>query len=139
MKNSRHVRNNARKVRALRLKGDIMRLLKWDDLQYGNLQYESGMAYLNEYLYGDAHTVDKLSRSKVFWLWWRNHWTNRDEQFIDIHKSVTINSYEVRRQLYEQFNEGEMLAECIHPNSVVLNETYAEMITVYIETEIETV
>ncbi len=135
MKNQTNIHINAPKDRALALKAQVTALLKWNDQGYADLQYTTGMKYLKLFLEGDEHMVDVLSASKVFWQWWRNHWMNRDQEFLKLHGNIYINNLEVRRQLYVQYNGAKMLAECIHPNSVVMNESYTEMIHSLVKTE----
>lgn len=137
MKNSTIIRTEQSKERAERLKADICRLLKCTPEQYAEFQYQSGLRYLKEYLPGDAEAGEMLSRCRVFWQWWRNHWTNRDEMFLCLHQENPVRGREVIIKLYLQYNSGKMLADCIHPNSVVLSESYAQMITELVDTETE--
>jgi hypothetical protein len=116
------------------LKREIIRLLDWDEQLYADAQYSTGIEYLEIYLEEDRHFADLLSRSKIFWQWWKNHWSNRDETFIEMLRGLSTN-VRYRRELYVDFNNGKTLAELIHPNSIVLNETYAEMITEVVKIE----
>ncbi len=135
MKNETNNHSNAPKERGEQLKATVTELMKWREGEYASLQYETGLRYLSTYLEGDEHAESILSRSRIFWNWWKNHWTNRDAEFVALHDRITIRNLEIRRQLYEQYNEPRMLAACIHPNSVVLNETYADMITEVVKLE----
>jgi hypothetical protein len=110
------------------LKTDVMQWLLWSDFDYSDCQFESGMLYLETYLGGDASTIHLLSNSKVFWAWWRNQWNRRDESFKSIMTNVIIRDIEVRREIYRDYNDGEKLVKEIHPNTVVLHESYTEMV-----------
>lgn len=135
MKNINHAGKETRKEQADRLKGSICEMLKCTDMQYGELQYEQGLKYLKHYLPSDDHSADSLSRSRVFWNWWKNHWTNRDESFKKLITDYPVRDREIVRQLYAQYNCGKALADSIHPHSTVLNESYAIMIQDLIENE----
>lgn len=128
MKPSVNHRTSGPKERADCLKAAVVALLNCTELQYTKFQYTSGEIYLKTYLQGDDYAMDMLGRSKIFWSWWRNHWANRDEHFMELHRSNPIRDKQVITQLYLQYNAGSMLARCIHPNSVVLNESYAHMV-----------
>lgn len=123
------------------LKTNVMALFKWDDLQYGNFKFEMGLQYLEYFL----HTyIDKparenwklrLSTSPVFWNWWKNHWSNRDEQFFNsLCKCGRVQCY---LQSYKQIHSGMHLAASIQPNRIVLEESYHVMIQDLIKHEQE--
>jgi hypothetical protein len=128
-------RHQTRKEQAERLQAVITELLQCSQAQYNELQYKEGLKYLKYYLPGDKHSADLLSRSKVFWAWWKNHWINRDVSFMCLHESNPIRDLQIRLQLYLQYNDGRHLAQSITPNSVVLDESYAEMITELVKSE----
>lgn len=135
MNNSTITRKETQSERMERLKAAICEILKCWPEQYAEFQYQSGLRYLKAYLPGDPEAGELLSRCRVFWNWWKNHWTNRDEMFLYLHQENPVRNREVILQLYLQYNSGHMLADCIHPNSVVLNESYAKMITELVDTE----
>jgi len=126
---------NGRKERAEALKLAVCVLLNWTEEQYGQYVYDCGIEYLNEYLDEDAYSITVLENSRIFWTWWKNHFATRDEMFIDLNRRCPVRSNELRDQLYKHYNEPKMLAACIHPNSVVLNESYAMMMKELIATE----
>lgn len=128
MKNEALRNNISRKEKAHGLKRAVCELLNWTELQYGEYVFERGTEYLHVYLQGDEYAIQVLERSPIFWAWWKNHFAKRDESFLMLHRSTPIRSLEIRLQLYHHYNEPKMLAESIHPNSVVLNESYALMI-----------
>lgn len=135
------VRNrNTRRDRAIRLTREVCRELKWRDEDYSKFQYEQGIAYLTEYLNHDEYSVGVMERSRIFWNWWKNHWTNRDEAFIEEIVNTTFSIADMR-ELYRDRHDAKTLAMCIYPNGVVLNESYADMITEVVrqETEPETI
>jgi hypothetical protein len=72
--------------------------------------------------------VGVMECSAIFWNWWKNHYTNRDENFIEQVVNTTFTRDEVR-DIYLDTHDATTLARCIYPNGVVLNESYALMVT----------
>jgi len=124
-----------RKKRADSMKRAVCELLECHEDLYNEYVFNSGLDYLKAYLNRDEYGIKLLQESPIFWAWWKNHFTNRDENFLLLHKNKPIVNLEIRRQLYEQYNNGKKLARDIHPNSVVLHESYATMITELVEEE----
>jgi hypothetical protein len=117
----------------------ILALLNWDEEAYAWFQYEQGLIYLNAYLNGQEfkeYGVRLLEENATFWNWWKNHWAQRDELFLDSNHRSPIYSIDEARKLYTQQNSGSMLAQNIHPNSVVLNDSYERMTSDIVEREI---
>lgn len=134
MKDQKNSRAMAQKLEHS-VKNAILALLQINEIRFHEIQYEQGCAYLKMYLNNDEYSVAVMERSKIFWTWWRNHWMNRDETFLSLHKKHPIKRVEFIRQLYAQYNKGTMLAKSIHPNAVVLNESYALMVTEFVSSE----
>lgn len=128
MKNLRQSVVQVQKERANSLRADICRILKCDDEDYAKLVYEQGLRYLKYYLPDDPDGQRMLSYNRIFWNWWKNHFTTRDEEFKDMFERHSIQDTEIVRQLYLQYNDGKQLAENLHPQSVVLEESYCDMI-----------
>lgn len=121
-----------RKEKAKQLKAVVIDLLQWDELEYATFQYECGLAYLRHYIPGDNWGQDMLQRSKLFWNWWKNQWTLRDESFCAMDSEVPTSrvgiSTENLRRLYLHLHDAAILASDIYPNRVVLEESYSQMI-----------
>jgi hypothetical protein len=113
----------------------ILALLNWDEGQYAWYQYEQGLAYLKAYLKGHVHSMQVLEENRTFWNWWKNHWALRDELFLNANHRSPVYSIDEARTLYEQQNTGSMLAQNIHPNSVILNDSYERMTTEIVKQE----
>lgn len=104
----------------------IQQLLHWDELAYNQYIYECGMQYLHEYIVSEPLAIAALERSRIFWAWWRNHWSIRDKQFlakVNIHAPA-----DGILKFYEHFNNPRKLARSVWPNAVVLHDSYARMI-----------
>lgn len=114
------------------LRINVMTLLNWNSLEYGNFKFEQGLLYLETYLsdYNDhiqKEWVSKLSASPVFWTWWKNHWTLRDEQFFNEFSPFGArNGYLFE---YKKIHDGMALASSIQPNRTILEESYPYMIS----------
>lgn len=114
------------------LRVDVMTLLNWNSLEYGNFKFEQGLLYLETYLsdynqHIQKEWVSKLSASPVYWSWWKNHWTIRDEQFFnELCTCSTLNSHVYE---YKKIHDGKALASSIQPNRTILEESYPYMIS----------
>lgn len=108
---------------------EILKLLKWTELEYNQFIYDNGVAYLQQYIPSDEQGIAALERSRIYWNWWRNHWYQRDYQFMrKVNRSAPLEGI---REYYRHFNNPKKLAAGIWPNAVVLNESYARMIGEY--------
>lgn len=116
----------SRRVAAKASKERIMRLLEWSELQYCEFQYRMGLEYLQEYIPDDPDGIAWLERHRVFWAWWRNQWTLRDESYLDS-KIATV-GIRHRRNIYTELHNPRALAMGITPPAVVLDDSYAQMI-----------
>lgn len=99
----------------------IIKLLGWSEMQYSQFIYEIGLRYLELYIPSDRAGIDALSRSKIFWAWWRNQWAIRDGEFLadeDVKNTL----------LYKWYHSPHRLTSEIFPNAVVLSDSYAVMI-----------
>lgn len=119
------------------LKARVCELLNWTEERYAQFVWDCGQDYLNAYLRGDKYAIGMLEYSRVFWAWWKSHWAKRDENFLLLNKHNPLNNVQTLEQLYAHYNDGWQLAESIHPNSVVLNESYALMMKELIAEEVK--
>src|SRR5665213_3583606 len=103
----------------------ITRLLGWTEMDYSQFIYETGLGYLESYIPTDRAGIDALSRSKIFWAWWRNHWAIRDANYLDVLENFSLDNWEI---LYRQVHEIDALTNSIYPSAVVLEDSYAVMI-----------
>jgi len=126
---------NTRKEQASRLKAAICSALNCTVEQYAQLVYAEGLKYLRYYLPDDKEGQNMINRSRVFWNWWKNHWATRDAEFKSLLERYPVNDAEIRLQLYLQYNDGKQLAENLHPQSVVMEESYSEMISELLQEE----
>lgn len=105
----------------------ITAALEWTEQEYANFQYESGLAYLEHYIPTDQHGIDMLSRSRIFWRWWVNHWNQRDAQFLSLY-TPEFSHPKILQKVYRGFHDVFTLVNEIYPNATILSDSYAVMI-----------
>lgn len=121
------------KKSATRSMDSVMSILNWTTEQYCEYQFEQGLVFLDNYA-GEAECFrDLLSQSRIYWNWWKNQWKLRDQYFISRLKNVERHWHP--EVWYKISNSGEHLAKNIHPNSAVIDLSYAEMITEFVADE----
>lgn len=113
----------------------ILWMLRIDEEAYCWLKYEYGLQYLYAYLKNDSHAIGIIERSPVFWAWWKNHWTLREEAFLQDAEQLDKISLSTRRNAYHALHNPMALAAEIHPNAAVLGDSYDKMIQELIKTE----
>lgn len=104
----------------------VMNLLHWTELEYGAFKYQIGLSYLKQYT-KDEQAICRLERTKVFWNWWKIHWTIREEQWLLDYQKLQQISLRYRLKSYKSQHDPGGLAQEIYPNAKVLGESYAEM------------
>jgi hypothetical protein len=123
MKTTVSSQENSRSARNGAVKTAVCELLAWDELAYTQFQYDMGNAYLQYYLPKDVQGVNLLTRDRMFWAWWVNHWIARDEQFVNSITGKPV-SRRVLLCLYLGLNDPATLATEIYPNGVILGEFF---------------
>lgn len=108
------------------LKQQVCQLLEWDELQYAEHQYNTGLQYLQHYIPRDPAGIDQLAANKIYWNWWKNRWADRDLQFCN--PGTPMLTMKTRLAMYRLLHNPAFLAKEIWPNSIVLASSYAEMI-----------
>jgi hypothetical protein len=113
------------------IKARVIEILNWDELSYGEYVYKSGRAYLQAYIPNDPQGIDSLIESKIYWKWWRNHWMQRDAEFVNEAHDMSV---AVRRVRYREIHDPQALAKEIYPNATILSASYSKMIGDFIKT-----
>ena len=108
------------------LKEKVCRLLEWDDQQYAEFQYETGLNYLRHYIGFDPQAIDMLTRTRTYWNWWKNQWAIRDNQFIKADKPQLTTEFWI--DVYCELHDARTLAAEIYPDGQALGLSYAGMI-----------
>lgn len=124
---------DSRRNAAQRCMKRVMHLLHWDVLQYTTYKYEEGVRYLHIYLEGDMHDIALIERSPVFWGWWKNQWTIREEEYLNHADSLDKIGVSLRLDSYKGLHNAAMLAAEMNPTSKGLGESYANMMGMLIK------
>jgi hypothetical protein len=105
------------------LQRQIMQLLHWNEEQYALFIYETGLAYLQEYFGHDKEAIDILARRREFWNWFKNHWSYRNQVFLE---TFLLDTCEMswKLELYHALHNAKQLACEIYPSSTVLGTSF---------------
>lgn len=111
----------------LQTQSQIDQLLKWHEGEYGNLLYSSAVKYMEGFIPEYPLVVTQILKSPIFWNWWRFHWEQRDQEFInqceDLQEEV-----EIMRDMYYEVHDPRTLVTAIYMSGQVLEGSYAKMI-----------
>lgn len=122
-----------RRETAANLQEQVIELLRWTEMEYNTFQFESGLAFVESYISRDSPYGQVLLQSRVFWAWWKNQWALRNEIFVrDVDR---ISKRWCIEDWYKTMNSGKALACHTHPNRRVIDDSYAEMITKFVNDE----
>lgn len=104
----------------------IQALLGWTVAEWAEYQYACGLQYLTKLAPEYPQVVTQISRSIIFWNWWKLHWEKRDIEFQerlygDEDKATLVDEY-------RELHDPRTLAAALYLNGQVLQESYAEMI-----------
>lgn len=120
-----HAQN--RQQAAHRCMNRILPMLEWTELQYCYFMYGEGLKYLQIYLQGDMHAIGIIERSPVFWGWWKNHWTIRDEVYLQSYEEMCQISLYFREAAYKALHNADLLTQEKEYYSIGLGDSYAAM------------
>lgn len=101
----------------------VQNLLGWDDLQYSEFQQEMGLAYLKHH-FGEGAVVDRIPEHREFWGWWKQHWTKREHEFLDLSSALFKHELE---DYYRDMNDPTQMA--YNPHGIILDNTYERMMS----------
>jgi len=125
-KTATHIQS--RRDAAQRSMGRVCRLLHYSEDSYCWMKYRRGLEYLRIYLRGDTHAISQMERSSIYWGWWKNQWTLREEEFLTHYADLERLSVKTRRLSYGYLHNAAALAAEMNPTSKSLGESYAAMI-----------
>lgn len=122
---AKQTKTTAQKSMATTAMHQVCSILQMSQQQYANYQYKAGCNYLQHYIPNDPQGIDMLIESKLFWNWFKLHWSKRDAEFIQAANGL---SQAEAVALFDDIHNPSILAAGIRPNSVVLGESYARLI-----------
>ena len=106
---------------------EVQQLLKWTAGEHNQFIYDCGLAYLTHYIIDESEVImSHITRSRIFWNWWKLNWQARDQAFID--RKVVDLKTETWHLIYRELHAPKTLAAEIYPSGVVLGESYKSMI-----------
>lgn len=114
----------------------VIRFLKWDEQEYCEFKFESGLAYAEAITKGNEEQRQLLTRSDLYWGWWKNAWAMRDESFLrDFTVSAvfgrTIAHPSYARSAYFSVHDAIVLAAGTTEQARQMADSYANMIRLF--------
>ena len=103
----------------------IIELLHWEDMDYYNLQFDMGVAYIRWWLPANEEFAQKAIKHELFWKWWGNQWAIRDEAWLN-HK---VPDNELPWDFYTAEQLRAVYARLHNPRKIVLERTPGDVIT----------
>jgi len=104
------------------IKTQVLNLLGWDELKFGEFQQDAAFAYLQD-MFGDLELGADLPNHKAFWAWWILHWAKRDREFLEM--SGLLFPHELQGY-YRELHDPKSMP--FHPHGVIMEDTYSAMI-----------
>jgi hypothetical protein len=111
-------------------------MLNWSELQYGELQYQSGCLYLQYYISKDPAAIDEVIQHPLFWKWWNNEWLDRDYVLASTLLKCEGLSMEDKRMLYCSWHDARVLADDLSMVGFIMSNGYKIMIREIIKSEV---
>lgn len=105
----------------------VMNLIGSNALEYAQQIENCGLAYLEIVCMGYPAVIVQISKSEIFWNWWKMYWEKRDKEFIEICEEWN-EGIDARREVYDSMHEPKTLAHAVYLNGQVLQESYAALI-----------
>ncbi len=78
------------------MKKEIIAFLNLTEEQYAQLQFETGMTYLEQYLDNSIPLIQDFATHKGFWNWWRRQFDIVDMTFIYRYENSSENIHTLR-------------------------------------------
>jgi hypothetical protein len=117
------------------LQKEVRELLGWSAIEYAEFIEDTGIAYLQQLAPNYPQVVAQITKSKIFWNWWKAHWEKRDMQFVE-ECYCWDEGTESRVQVYKNHNDAQTLAEALYMNGQVLQDSYPKMIGQLTDTQL---
>lgn len=118
------------------LKSIICHMLGWDELQYGDFQYQCGCLYLQYYISKDPAAIDEVLQHQLYWNWWKSEWFDRDYVLAGTLMKCDNLSMVEKRMLYQKWHDARVLADECSPVGSIMSNGYKTMISEIIKSEV---
>ncbi|MBX6361954.1 MAG: hypothetical protein IRZ03_17990 [Acidobacterium ailaaui] len=109
------------------IRGIICENLGWDELKYGEVQFDLGESYLKHYLPDDILGQEILKHSRVFWNWWKVRWMQADEIFIEKYLKQKPHG-KFREDIYLHYHYTDVVNCKPYPGKLIMQECLDEFI-----------
>jgi hypothetical protein len=109
------------------LQKEVRAHLGWSALEHAEFIEQTGIAYLQALAPDYPQVVTQITKSQIFWNWWKAHWETRDIEFIesiDYEPSPILDPVKI----YKEQHDAQTLAQALYLNGQVLQESYPKMI-----------
>lgn len=101
---------------------EVVRLTKMSKEKYNNLLFETGIEYLKAESNGDEQGISLMSKTEVYWKWWRNVWGNRDLYWLEMVKEGKCSCTE---KSYASWQSIEKIDS--YPTTMIYQQSYSRL------------
>jgi hypothetical protein len=105
------------------VRASVLDLLKWSELEYGDFLMAQGEAYLSQYIGEDVWGLVEIKHSEHFWKWWKNHWYDRDIDFVSEAEKMNVSE---RRLYYAICHETSAIV--FSPKNALMHRTFLKQV-----------
>ncbi|MCC6290162.1 MAG: hypothetical protein IT249_19965 [Chitinophagaceae bacterium] len=106
---------------------EVQSILGWTAQQWAEFVEQCGNDYLNVLMPEYPQVVSQITRSSIFWNWWRSHWERRDIEYLEqIDLADDRKIIDVLAE-YNEMHNPDILAQALYLNGQILQESYAAM------------
>lgn len=105
----------------------VITALGWNEQQYAAHIEQTGKDYLHAFIKGYDTVITQILQSETFWNWWKHHWQNRDQQFLEIIADYPEHIGSMMDE-YNALHNAAQLADGMYLNGQVLQQSYLTLI-----------
>lgn len=102
----------------------VLDMFGWTAEKYHVFQYNAAQNYLVFYTNNDSELIDRYTRCKSFWAWWKNGFANRDVEFM--YWDLNDRPSEEWFSKYLEVHDTLKLSQTIYPGAAVWDEIRKE-------------
>jgi hypothetical protein len=84
-------------------KQHIMKAMGWTDMQYAEIVMHSAEDWIRFHFLDEEIMLNVLTRSAMFWKWWKNQWEQRDARFIEV-TGIDLIDFPVDKRMQQTIN-----------------------------------
>ncbi len=80
-----------------------MKAMGWTDMQYAEIVMHSAEDWIRFHFLDEEIMLNVLTRSAMFWKWWKNQWEQRDARFIEV-TGIDLIDFPVDKRMQQTIN-----------------------------------